>query len=449
MTLGVLRPELPELAETLLAWITRLGRYTRRQKKFELGSFNRSNCNYSSIRKGNMNIRNILLLAGLAAFLAGCVINPRPVAYRDYDQRYDDDYYDYRSTPSYEGYYYARIIFIRNVPYYVDDDRYIRPIPPRLHDHFRRYPYNTLGRPPVFSRDNEVRDGYRMSRIIYLDGVPYHVENDHIAQPLPERLQQRFRYTPPANQGNAPANGNRPQPSNRHDDGRNNEPSAYGQDRGRDRDRDERGPNGRERDRIEQPPVERGQREGGSNASADSEGRTTAFPDRRGLPSRQDQPNAGESRADTTSGTERDRIGQPPAERGRREGGSDASANSEGRATPFSDRRRLLLRQDQPKAGESQADTTSGKQRDRDGNRPQAIDDTGKKKADENKADKRKSRFGKKDKPDDSGNKKDKQGDGTQADDDSGDKKDNGKKPRRWKDNDQEGNDRGNSNRRD
>lgn len=243
-----------------------------------------------------MNIRNFLLLAGLAVFIAGCVVNPS--AYnRNYDHRYDDDYYyDYRNTPSYEGYYYVRIIFIRNVPYYVDDDRYIRPIPPRLHDHFRRYPYNTLGYPPLFSRDTEVRDGYPMSRIIYLDGVPYHVENDHIAQPLPERLHQRFRYTP-ANQGSAPANGFRPQPFGQHDNGRNNEPPALNQNPGTDLNHEDH----RDRERIEQPPFTR-LREGGRDTSAEPQGMTTPSPNLHSVPQHQDQPNAGESHAETPHG---------------------------------------------------------------------------------------------------------------------------------------------------
>lgn len=273
-----------------------------------------------------MNLRNILLLTVLAVFMSGCVINPRPLPLRD--NPYDDGYYDYRGTPSYEGYYYARIIFIRNVPYYVEDDRYIRPIPPRLYDHFRRYPYDSLGHPPMFSRDNEVRDGYRMSHIIYLDGVPYHVENDHSAQPLPEHLHQRFRYIP-GNQGNAPASGNRPQPFGQHDNDRNIEPLVHRRDR----------------ERIEQPPLDREQREGGSGTAADAK-----------------------------SGT-----------------------------TPFFEQRRLPLRQDQPKAGESHAATPSVKERDLNANRPQTIDDSGKK-----KIDKKKSHLGK----------KEKKGDRPQADDD-------------------------------
>ena len=242
-----------------------------------------------------MNLRNMLLLTGLAVFLAACT-NTSHSNYRYYDQRYDDSYYDYRSTPSYQGYYYERIIFIRNVPYYVDDDRYIRQIPPRMYDHFRRYPYDTLGRPPMFSPDTEVRDGYPVSRIIYLDGVPYHVGNDRIAQPLPERLRQHFRYTP-GDQGNAPANGNRPQPPAQqpaqHDNGWNNEPPVLIRDQ--------------DREHLEQSPFERGQHEGagGSNA-ADPKGRTTPFPDQSKLP-----PNAGEWHAGTPNGKELDLTGNP------------------------------------------------------------------------------------------------------------------------------------------
>jgi hypothetical protein len=311
-----------------------------------------------------MNLRNIILLAGLAVFMSACAFPPGSSSYRDNGQPYDDDYYDYRNTPSYEGYYYVRIIFIRDVPYYVDDDRYIRPIPPRLYDHFRRYPYNTLGRPPVFSRDTEVRDGYPVSHIIYLDGVPYHVGNDRIAQPLPEPLQPRFRYTPP-NQGNPPAHGNRPQPPAQppaqHDNDRNIEPPVQIRDQ--------------DRVRVQPPPFIRGQPEGGRDSSADTNGRTTPSPEPRSL----------------------------------------------------------FLRQAQPNAGGSQADTTNGKDRYLNGNRPQATDDSAKKKTDKKEADKKKSRTGK----------KDKKGDSTKSDDGSG------KKPRSGKDDDQGGNDRGNGNRRD
>ncbi len=186
-----------------------------------------------------MNPRNMLLLAGLAVFVAACAMPPGSSYYRDDDQPYDDGYYDYRGTPSYEGYYYERIIFIGNIPYYVDDYRYIRPIPPRLYDRFRMYPYGTLGRPPVFSRDRQMRDGYPMSSIIYLDGVPYNVGNDRIARPLPERLRPHFGY-PSSNHGNAPGYGNHTRPYDQHDNGRDNDPAAFGHDQDNDRYRNER-----------------------------------------------------------------------------------------------------------------------------------------------------------------------------------------------------------------
>src|SRR5512143_1942903 len=130
-----------------------------------------------------MTLRNIVLILGLATLLGGCVVTPRQFAdYPDNNYYYDNDYYDYYDTPSYEGYYYVRIIFIGNAPYYVDDDRHIRPLPPRVYDHFRRSPYRTSGgRLPVFSRDAEVRDGYPMSRIVYLNNIPYYVGNDRTA----------------------------------------------------------------------------------------------------------------------------------------------------------------------------------------------------------------------------------------------------------------------------
>lgn len=237
-----------------------------------------------------MSLRNILFPAGLAAAMSGCVINPAPYGY--YEQRYDDDYYyDYRSSPSYQGYYYARIIFIGSVPYYVDDDRYIRPIPPRLYDHFRRYRYDSS--PPAFSRDTEVRDGYPVSRIVYLDGTPYHVGDDRNARPLPERLQPHFGYPQPG-QGDNPAYRNRLQPPGqpsygplpgrpygRRDDGRNDRPPANVRDP--------------YRERFGQPPIESGPSEGAGNPHGAPGARTAPASEPRNLPPPQALPNAGPS----------------------------------------------------------------------------------------------------------------------------------------------------------
>ena len=215
-----------------------------------------------------MTVRNLILLAGLSVILLGCVIHSRPY----YTDGYD--YYDYRDTPSYDGYYYARIIFIGNIPYYVYDDRQVRPIPPHLREHFIRYPYQTLHRPPVFSRDNEVRDGYPMSRIIYLNGVPYNVRDNRTAEPLPDKLHQRFRYTPSI-QDNFRGNDYRPQQPNQGRDDRHDEPPAFGPVRSNNQPPD----NVRDRDHTDLPLFEGG-RHGGAiqNVPARSNDRMTPPP---------------------------------------------------------------------------------------------------------------------------------------------------------------------------
>lgn len=243
-----------------------------------------------------MALRNIVLLTGLAVLMAACTIPPGS-EYRDYNM-YNGDYYDYRNTPAYEGYYYARIIFIRNVPYYVDDNLYVRPIPPRYYEIFRGYPYDSLGYPLMFSPDPEVREGYPMSRIVYFDGVPYHVEKNRIAQPLPERLRPHFGYMP-ANPGTPPANINRPQPFIQHDNGQHNGPPVFEPYPGNDRNFDERGQNGRNHERIEPPPFARGPREGGNSAVANPAGMPAPFPTLGEPPLHQHQPNAVESHTDT------------------------------------------------------------------------------------------------------------------------------------------------------
>ena len=182
-----------------------------------------------------MSIRNFFLFAGLSVFLFGCVVTPRPF----HSRAYDNDYYGYQDSPSYEGYYYAQIIFIGTIPYYVGDDRIVRPIPFRLRDHFRRYDYDRLRRPPVFSRDREVRDGYPVSRIVYLNGVPYHVGDNRRAQALPNNLRDRFRYTP-SPQGNFNRNDNRPERFDRGQDNRQIEPSGNTRERERRDDRRDR-----------------------------------------------------------------------------------------------------------------------------------------------------------------------------------------------------------------
>ena len=148
-----------------------------------------------------------------------------------------------------------------------------------------------------------------------MNGVPYHVGNDRNAQPLPERLQPHFRYTPP-NQGNSPAYGNRPQPPAQNpaqqDNGRNNAPPAFDQDRSSNRNRDNRGPNAQDPWRVNQAPVESGQRGGVSGPAADTQGKTPLPPDQRSQPLRQVQPNAADSHPDNANGKARDLKGNRP-----------------------------------------------------------------------------------------------------------------------------------------
>ncbi|HEY0721338.1 MAG TPA: hypothetical protein VGE50_08795, partial [Gammaproteobacteria bacterium] len=120
----------------------------------------------------------------------------------------------------------------------------MRPLPPRLHDHFRRSDYwKRDRRAPVFSRDGEVRDGYRVSRVVYFNDVPYYVENDRMARPLPDKERERFRYSPPAQQGGPMPREEQPryQPplNGRGREGElereRNQPPAYGRERERER----------------------------------------------------------------------------------------------------------------------------------------------------------------------------------------------------------------------
>lgn len=223
------------------------------------------------MREKCMSLRKLVLIGSLATVLGGCVVAPAPHAHRGgyYDDNYyysDDDYYDYHATPSYEGYFYVRVIFIGNIPYYVDDDRHVRPIPRHLHDHFRKSPYRNRDRhAPYFSRDREVRDGYNMSRVVYFDGVPYYVEDGRVARPLPNHMHDRFRAAPFARDNGRNDNGRYAPPMQRPD--RRNEPPVYGRDwdrnesptYGRERDRNET-VYGREQERMTPPPFERDQR---------------------------------------------------------------------------------------------------------------------------------------------------------------------------------------------
>ncbi|MFZ3175385.1 MAG: hypothetical protein WA146_10870, partial [Thiobacillus sp.] len=136
-----------------------------------------------------MNIRTIVIVAGLAALAGGCAVAPRQYEDRGYQQGYPV----YRENDSYEGYYYARVVYIDGDPWYVDDYRRARPIPRHLHSHFRNSSW-TRSLPPRFSQDSGVRDGYPLSRIVYINDVPHHVDNDRRARPISTKLRSRFSY---------------------------------------------------------------------------------------------------------------------------------------------------------------------------------------------------------------------------------------------------------------
>lgn len=127
-------------------------------------------------------MRFIAIIAAFTFFLTGCTYHR--VAHGPY----------HGSGPEmYQGYYYARIIYIERVPYYIHDDRRARPIPPHLRHHFR-YPLSVRTLPPGYGNDRGKRDGYEVSRIIYLGDVPHYVQDDRHARALPPGVREKFRY---------------------------------------------------------------------------------------------------------------------------------------------------------------------------------------------------------------------------------------------------------------
>lgn len=199
-----------------------------------------------------MTLRTLVIVAGLAT-LAGCSTPSEP---RQHDDRgYPYDHRVYRETDSYEGYFYVRIIYINGDPWYVDDYRRARPIPRHLHSHFQ---YSTWVRslPPRFGREREMRDGYDISRIVYINDVPHYVDDDRRSRPVPDRLRNRFDYRVVVPQQGGDRRGDerrgddRPQPPQRYDDrDARPVPPAYG----REQERQEPPSNGRERERVTPP----------------------------------------------------------------------------------------------------------------------------------------------------------------------------------------------------
>ena len=134
------------------------------------------------------------IILGLAALAGGCTVAPRHQEVRVYQhERVVHDRQVVYETDAYEGYYYVRIVYVDGVPWYVDDDLRARPVPPHLRSHFRHASW-VRSAPPRFSRDPRTRDGYALSRIVYINGAPYHVDEDRRARPIPSRLRSRFAY---------------------------------------------------------------------------------------------------------------------------------------------------------------------------------------------------------------------------------------------------------------
>lgn len=168
-----------------------------------------------------MKLRNMVIVAGLATLAGGCAVEPS-----QQDERgYEHDRRIYRESDSYQGYYYVRIIYINGDPWYVDDYRRVRPIPRNLHSHFQ-YSTWTRSLPPRFGSDREVRDGYDISRIVYINDVPHYVDDDRRARPVPDRVRSRFEYRVVVPQQGGDRRGDerrgdeRPQPVQRYDDRR-------------------------------------------------------------------------------------------------------------------------------------------------------------------------------------------------------------------------------------
>ncbi len=204
-----------------------------------------------------MTFRTLVVVAGLAT-LAGCSTPSEP---RQHDNRgYPYDQRVYRDTDSYQGYYYVRIIYIGGDPWYVDEYRRVRPIPRHLHSHFQHSAW-VRSLPPRFDREREMRDGYDISRIVYINDVPHYVDDDRRTRAVPDRLRSRFDYRVVVPQQGGDRRGDerrgderhgddRPQPSQRYDD---RDARPVPPVHAREQERQEPPSNGRERERVTSP----------------------------------------------------------------------------------------------------------------------------------------------------------------------------------------------------
>lgn len=142
-----------------------------------------------------MNTCRTAIILGLAALAGGCTVAPHHEEVRVYqhDRYVVRDRDVVHEHDAYEGYYYVRIVYLDGVPWYVDEDLHARPVPPHLRGQFRHASW-VRSAPPRFSGDPRMRDGYALSRIVYINGAPYHVDEDRRARPIPRKLRSRFAY---------------------------------------------------------------------------------------------------------------------------------------------------------------------------------------------------------------------------------------------------------------
>lgn len=92
-----------------------------------------------------------------------------------------------------------------------------------------------------------MRDGYDVSRIVYINDVPYYVDDDRRTRAVPDRLHNRFEYRVVVPQQGGDRRGDeRSQPQKRYDD-RESQPVPPAS--GREQERQESSAHGRERER--------------------------------------------------------------------------------------------------------------------------------------------------------------------------------------------------------
>jgi hypothetical protein len=172
-----------------------------------------------------MTIRTKAIIVGLATLAGGCTITPR----HDEVRVYQTERRVVHETDAYEGYYYVGIVYLNGIPWYVDEDLRARPVPPHLHSYFRDSSW-ARSMPPRFSRDTGMRDGYPLARVVYINEVPHYVDEDRRVRPIPSKLRSRFSYESVAYRDNGRRPAERPEPPYYRNETRP-APPAYGRER--------------------------------------------------------------------------------------------------------------------------------------------------------------------------------------------------------------------------